>query len=132
MVALLVPHSSHTSAQLVFWNYLIFSPFLSYNNYDRCRTTNFYCYWETELMSPSHGVSCWYLFFFFLNPSFQQPCLLFIAKATAESFKAAGSCGYSASYKHSGFLPSLPCYIRLNHGIPHRRDPRMQSCHNSV
>lgn len=72
------------------------------------------------------------VFKLFFNPSFQQPCLQFITKATVESFRAASSCGYPASHKHGGFLPRLLCYIRMNHGILHHRDPRTQSCHNSV
>lgn len=88
----------------VFSHYLLFDPFLSYNHRDRCGTRNFYCYWERELTSPSHGDSRRYSNVFF-NLSFHQPCLLFIMKATVESFRAAGSCGYPASYKH-GRLPA--------------------------
>lgn len=66
-----------------------------------------------EFMSPLHSVSLslslWYSdFFFFFTASFQHSCLLFIMKATVESFRFACSCGYPTSHKHGNFLPRFP------------------------
>lgn len=48
------------------------------------------------------------LVFRFFTASFQHSCLLFIMKATVESFRFACSCGYPASHKHGNFLPRFP------------------------
>lgn len=80
------------------------------NNCGR-RNQHFYCYLETSrwnlclLYTASLSLS---LVFRFFTASFQHSCLLFIMKATVESFRFACSCGYPASHKHGNFLPRFP------------------------
>lgn len=56
----------------------------------------------------SLSLSLVFRFFFFFTASFQHSCLLFIMKATVESFRFACSCGYPTSHKHGNFLPRFP------------------------